>query len=1161
MPKRFSSLAAPSFRISVVRPKDFLSLEFEFVNLKRVTRNPLRLHRERLEKPAYMIVEFPPQNITEEAFFEKDKDVSTYKIPSVFKREYPKNDEDSTENPPLPVRARLAGLSRLVFRMPNDVTEIDYNLDALLRACREWPLNLAPGALPAAPPQSASSEGWGDEGPPLIIARIGFEALATIGTQLVRGSTTVVQSALKEQIAATVNRTLVEVVEGAGVGDLFDVDAIVSQSVQQVLATLPAMATQAVSETDATTIGDLFDASVNALTVEVSKRVELIEQENDLETNLTGWLKTLLKPVKPGRDTTNIELPYRLLISPNWHARWMHSLEPVSHKVTHKRERTELWHTRLAIKDDKGSITEAPHEQRTLRAIWSPDYVPISDMEKLHHTHSPFRMSLTARDRAMLVHVTAGYDLENYTPVPTYANQLMLSSLGGWLDTEGQWTDVQLANPLGIEMRAWKHQSAVGRDYYVRVVYDGFLLGFGHGASLIKVTERKFKNDDIGNTAYLRQRYYLVPRELVRTYPGEAQMYGGRQFPFTQVRIKTLVTPNLDEPSKDGKGGYDQIELQNARNLVGADPQALFWPFVGEKPFEFEFIATTLAGQEVEFSIPVIFISIENGLPFITDKETGQLVTNDMEEIINAYNAAPDRRRSSLSAQTIPFAPANKAGDTDQETDTITFTAQLPDLKSVSSIPLGQPHFYPAIDNIDVRNFALQRLLGNNNVITLTYPDPEKGEHSYLNVGFEGKNSGEVFLTIDPESTFDIHFRTGNHGDKAGGLVSPDFSLLGLSRIAGPVGGKLETVAAGIFKPKEFFQNAKFLGGLSLDSILDNSLKFDDMPKLTYTHSSNSVTTYSWNTKQLFNDEDNIFIPLKNSELSIESTIATEANQIITKYTASLSNFKINLFGFIILWFDDFIITAPDGKKPDVDIVLDPGNEVTFGGPLEFVNVLREYIPSKGFSDPPDLDVTQKGLTASYTLGLPPITMGMFLLENVKMRAVCSLPFDSNPAYFRFNFAERYDTFVLTVSALGGGGFFALAVQSDGVKELEVALEFVGSVALNVGVASGGVYIKAGIYYQWTQNAAALSGYVEVGGALSVIGLITVSLVFHMSLTYTDNGKIWGQATLVVEIDLTLISKSVDVTVERQFKGSEADPSFAEMYSQADWDKYCEAFA
>ena len=93
------------------------------------------------------------------------------------------------------------------------------------------------------------------------------------------------------------------------------------------------------------------------------------------------------------------------------------------------------------------------------------------------------------------------------------------------------------------------------------------------------------------------------------------------------------------------------------------------------------------------------------------------------------------------------------------------------------------------------------------------------------------------------------------------------------------------------------------------------------------------------------------------------------ANPAATTFNAqaSVTNFKVNLFGFVTVWFDQLKFTAQTGAKPDVIADIHPGDEgIAFGGPLEFVNDLRSIIPSNGFSDPPSLSVTperhQRGL-------------------------------------------------------------------------------------------------------------------------------------------------------------------------------------------------------
>jgi hypothetical protein len=77
-------------------------------------------------------------------------------------------------------------------------------------------------------------------------------------------------------------------------------------------------------------------------------------------------------PSEPGPLETAIEAPYRLFLAPHRKSAWAHALAPVP-GVT---GRYELWHTRLAVRDDDGSVDEENRHYRTLRAVWSPDYNP-----------------------------------------------------------------------------------------------------------------------------------------------------------------------------------------------------------------------------------------------------------------------------------------------------------------------------------------------------------------------------------------------------------------------------------------------------------------------------------------------------------------------------------------------------------------------------------------------------------------------------------------------------------------------------------------------------------------------------------------------------------------------------------------------------------------
>ena len=108
----------------------------------------------------------------------------------------------------------------------------------------------------------------------------------------------------------------------------------------------------------------------------------------------------------------------------------------------------------------------------------------------------------------------------------------------------------------------------------------------------------------------------------------------------------------------------------------------------------------------------------------------------------------------------------------------------------------------------------------------------------------------------------------------------------------------------------------------------------------------------------------------------------------------------------------------------------------------------------------------------------------------------------------------------------------------------------------------------AGIYFSLqrkeagTDLAAVLTGYLRMGGSLSVLGLIKVTVEFNLSFTYDSaRDKAYGRATLTVQVEVLFFSASVELTVERAFGGS-GDPTFGQMFSSpAMWSDYALAFA
>lgn len=837
----------------------------------------------------------------------------------------------------------------------------------------------------------------------------------------------------------------------------------------------------------------------------------------------------LLKPPPPSATTTQIELPFRLIISPNHHGTWVHANAPVT-----RDGRTELWHTRLAVRAGE-AVTEEPHQYRTVRAIWSRDHDIPTDFDK------PFLMPMDQDDRRQIVDLTADFTIG--TPTPVSINKLMLSSLGGWLDS-----NLQLSPPAGYSVEQWRHRATMGRDHFVRVVYKGFLFPFGHRASLVKISERKVELSPTGDpVAYIRQRMFIIVREPERTYGGSAYAFSGRETPLRRVRITTVVTPNLNPPQESPLGA--DPGQRPLGGPVGTPPIAAFWPRVGPGDFLFHLKGWDWEGHEVDFVMPLAFVRSD-----MLDNAA------EIKVAVDAYNAPKekDRRATTLGGQQVAMAESTGyAGKTTFDTAALSFAALSP------ADGTREPPCYPKLDQAQIAIAALRQMTGSNDPATVELA-PRYLEHSFDPV----KNKAGLFAQVPamvPAPSLD--YTAGKSSDRSGGVATPSMAIRGLSRELGTVGDTADSFAEGNFDPLQFFAglNAQLLGGITLADILDALIPgdfLDQAPKLVTANSATEITTtLHWETTKL--KASGPFVKGAAAKLTLDSLLKTPkaGGGKAFQLTGKIVDFTINLADVVTVKFDQFSFTSVDGKKPDVHVEI---ADITFTGALEFVNELRNYLQPANFADPPFLDVTPQGITAGYSLTIPAVSVGAVSIANIALGARLTLPFTGEPMRLRFNLSERQSPFTVSVAPFGGGGFFALAVGMDGVETLEASLEFGGCVAIDLGVASGGISLMAGIYLKIdvSTDHSQLTGYVRANGALEVIGLITVSLEFYLGLDYDfGSGKAWGECRVSVKVEVLLFSASVTVTMRKQFAGSSGDPPFGVMMPQPRWEAYAAAFA
>ena len=956
---------------------------------------------------------------------------------------------------------------------------------------------------------------------------------------------------------------------------------------------------------------------------------------------------------RPADTETALELPYKLIVSPTSGVRWGHRLPPFT-----SRGRTELWHTRMQWPGQPAPEELTLQKPAPLRAIWSDDYNTADGLNPGKNDPDLNRAAMSPNDRHQIVVKTSafhGYEGEieisfggvigvqggifqaaggafagalspiagagitmkywvPYVPQPFYADQVMLSSLGGWLRSRGHWNLVRKARPrfrfealdlsdivrgfgrnprlaatehagavgdiliqaqapiglevlqpkagdeenLNLNLSEWVHVAAQGRDHYVKIVYEGELLPFRNRAALVKVTERKFK-DEGGSliVARMYQRYFIVVREPERRYTDD-----DRGMPFKKVRLTTLVTPDIASPA------FDPLESQS------------FWVEVMTSTatrarFPFHAIGTDAGGHEIDFTIPMMFLSFA---------ATGQVRT----KVFDNYNRSDSSKAMADRSATVPghkilFAERDGAAATDNSllvTRTLTFAMNNEAtrlLKAEVNVP------------------QVQELLGTNAPTTIRLYPPyvdggfDAGSALFAEVVKETPKAGDPFGAVTA-TTLDVKFTS----DQAGGFATPNMGVSTLSRKLGPLAGKAADAVADTFDPASFFPDkmSALFGTFDLLSLLLGSPLGDGAPKLQ-TQSQDIaggkllIATLDWEPKlqpdvnlppgapkaiasfKKTGDSKLVVHGRIEKPLTFDASGAPVPGEVKSAFDGTLNDFMVTLLGVIEVHFTEFGFVARSGSKPSVKVHLHPEHPLVFTGDLKFVEELRHAIPPDLFGKGPSLDISPTGIRAGFAFALPPVAVGVFALKDVSLGAALTLPFLDGRPSLDFNVSERPHPFLLSVGIFGGGGFFHLQLDTAGLKIVEAAFEFGATASVDLGVASGGVHIMAGIYFKLerkepgTDLAPTLTGYLRMGGYLSVLGLIKISLEFTLSFTY-DGGrdKAYGRATLTVQVEIVFFSVSVEITVEKAFGGSSGDPTFGQLFpAAATWNEYAEAFA
>lgn len=963
-----------------------------------------------------------------------------------------------------------------------------------------------------------------------------------------------------------------------------------------------------------------------------------------------GYLdgESLPSDISPGKGpspyVTQIEMPWWLVLSPHRVSSWTEQLQAKT-----RNGRSEIFHARLGSTMPGRQQTE-DEAYRTVRAIWLRDPQGASLVGNPNQSVAegqpghPWSMVPTPRDRADLVRLSMKTGNDEFGGrANAIKARIALSPLGGQLVAEGTWDEPGVSSLASWQQRIWQ-----GRDTYAKVVRRGFLYPWGFKAAEITEGVRVFRADGNGIIrAFWEKRVSIALAESTVNLggAGAATDAAKRGALFTEVTCLTVQTPPL-------------APVANSTPIDGAwAGMTVYTPRIrtrnGTSAFPFDLVGVDPDGNEVTFSQPLLFAQQKVAGARAVRNSDGRFSPRDlMDPNFSEAGAAQLRayydgsvpstdKAADFAGSAVSFAKnAAKSTDADDgdflsEGDApaaTTMPAQqiifgitnsLPGLPGVEGMEDElrileedldtlledfQPNNFPIISEARVILEDTSRMAQETVTAALNYP------RQYLENAFdEAKNSAQVFMQ-QAEGTANEFLMDAA---KAGGLLTPNLTVAGLSRTLGNVYGDAMAVKGmfddGRVTPGEAFKALELLGGVSLADLIPNpypgvdadgkptaaALKIEstfvdtglDTERLVVTMSMD-INTRSETAADILQSIPLISVEKARLMVALESSVPTVRGAASWSVRGEFSDFVVHLVPFDGLQFVDvdvarIVFTAGSGKSTNVDVDV---RKVDFGGLLSLLKTLAEYLP---FGDMLVIDVDSSGIEASFSVELPTIALGAFAISGISVGAALGIPFSSGPVRFGFLMSKPDDPFSLTVCGLGGGGWLEQSLGLKGIERLSIAGFLEASIKVDFGVASGGVTARAGFQFAigppepavaGVDEALSLTAFASLNGNIAVLGIASASIDVYVGLSVIvptdlpDYARLHGIATCTLRVSVAFFSESVTFEVERTMKAAYIDPAsavrgrrprsageipvatFRDAWTADAWSQYCGAF-
>jgi hypothetical protein len=911
-------------------------------------------------------------------------------------------------------------------------------------------------------------------------------------------------------------------------------------------------------------------------------------------TLLTSLTPLMQSEVPDGVGATAIECPYGLVLAPaaGSPARFFHRPDPAA---SIRSGWIELWHTRL------GTL----QGDATMRGTSLPPLQAVTSLP----ADRTFPVSLNDAARRNIVAQS------DNNPGRIFAEKFSLSALGASIRVRSDWPPPSPSS--GITLKAWQHEANLARDDYVRIEKHGFLFPFGHRATLTTITERNF--DTLPQFAVLLERSFVTVRELERNYDNETPNYphAGREMPLKRLHI---AAP-LQQPAP--------VEVLPAIEFSVVAKDSTSADITFQLPMIFAEAGTSFNDMGAAYKSHNV-AKLGSQLVAIADDRQGS--GDSRMKVANMYFGAVPA--PGVGPGLPPFLPVVLQADVAiPAVDSFSAAAARP-----TTVRRGaEAALHRSSSRLNARSLSTGQAAGAGASQPLTVTIVHNAQ--YLAAGFQADDTTQVFAAITSPlqslstpparagglcaptlPAFDTISPTVGPTVSAAGNADP-VQIIGQTKLFGTI--PLQSVLAPLGAlPKELASPQSLVQLFDKIDLPENN---DNVPRPLLStvaiptqsgERAGSVgaaapsvdaieTRFVWKPPVKAADLPPPLAPIRDKSIVlvckgrtrtplIPATAAGAAPSF--DVVGTLRHFALKIAGLIEIQFNHVTFTSGSGRKAAIDPDI---SAIIFDGPLTFVNALSQLLP-QGLSVGPAASLRPAVTVASSQLrgramiadqpdgvvirfdqAIPVFAIGILSIQNVAFRSSLSLPFvEGTPMALRFGLSERAHPFLVTVGPFGGGGFFALEVRTDNAHALlvEASIEFGANVAFDVGVASGGVYLLAGIYYSRLEgNDVQLTGYLRCGGYLEVLGIVGISVEFYLALEWKGQ-SLEGCAALSISVKVGFFSFSTTVSVHKRIAsfgslpgdparfvrlaaGPPPPPTFEDVVSLDQWKQYCRAFA